>query len=250
MPRLTSTAAISHDGHGAMLKARRNRETLTKNLHDFFRWRVRRHVEVRRIAPEQQIANATADEMRLSPRLPQSPANVHDVRRDPPAIKTFHCRLIVMGTARRERRQGLRPPAPVFVTISARRPAPHSAPRPLRVPARFARPRRLTLRDGVGPRERPALASCVGVARCRSHAPGPPSLHPAKPGYARPQNSRGHVKVNAATDRLALGLEDRVGVGIVAAPFGPSSNSYLGLEPASARSSQPELASRSTREAT
>lgn len=50
--------------------------------------------------------------------------------------------------------------------------------------------------------------------------------------------------MNVATDRLTLGPKDRAGVGIVATTFGPSSNSYLGLEPESARPSEAELASR------
>jgi hypothetical protein len=55
--------------------------------------------------------------------------------------------------------------------------------------------------------------------------------------------------MNVATDRLTLGLEDRAGVWIVATTFGPSSNSYQGLEPESARSSQSELASCKSEEA-
>jgi hypothetical protein len=49
--------------------------------------------------------------------------------------------------------------------------------------------------------------------------------------------------MNVATDRLTLGPRGRAGVWLVATTFGRSSNSYQGLEPESARSSQPELAS-------
>jgi len=45
-----------------------------------------------------------------------------------------------------------------------------------------------------------------------------------------------------AADRPTLGLEDRAGVRIAATPFRQSSNSFQGLEPASARSSHAEHA--------
>lgn len=45
-----------------------------------------------------------------------------------------------------------------------------------------------------------------------------------------------------AADRPTLGLKDRAGVRIAATLFRQSSNSFLGLEPASARSSHAEHA--------
>jgi hypothetical protein len=46
--------------------------------------------------------------------------------------------------------------------------------------------------------------------------------------------------MTVATDRGPLGLKDRRGVRVVATTFDPSPNSYLGLEPASARLGVPD----------
>jgi hypothetical protein len=46
--------------------------------------------------------------------------------------------------------------------------------------------------------------------------------------------------MKAATDRFALGLQDRGRVRVVAAAFDPSPYSYQGLEPASARLGDPD----------
>jgi hypothetical protein len=46
--------------------------------------------------------------------------------------------------------------------------------------------------------------------------------------------------MKAATDRFALGLQDRGRVRVVAATLDPSPYSYLGLEPASARLGDPD----------
>ena len=46
--------------------------------------------------------------------------------------------------------------------------------------------------------------------------------------------------MKAATDRFALGLQDRGRVRVVAAAFDPSPYSYQGLEPASARLGNPD----------
>jgi hypothetical protein len=86
----------------------------------------------------------------------------------------------------------------------------------------------------------PGLVSHGGVARCRSHAPGPPSLRAAKPRYARASRARSRGKLKVATDRTRQGLEDRGRVRVVATVFDPSPYSYQGLEPASARLGAPD----------
>jgi hypothetical protein len=47
------------------------------------------------------------------------------------------------------------------------------------------------------------LVSYGGLVRSRSQAPGPPSLRPAKLGYARPNERRSEMKITDTTDRLS-----------------------------------------------
>jgi hypothetical protein len=46
--------------------------------------------------------------------------------------------------------------------------------------------------------------------------------------------------MTVTTDRCALGLKARTGVWVVVTTFDPSPNSYLGLEPVSARLGVPD----------
>ena len=54
--------------------------------------------------------------------------------------------------------------------------------------------------------------------------------------------------MKVATDRSALGPRDRGRVRVVATTFDPSPNSYLGLEPASARLGVPDRACSTDKE--
>jgi len=56
-----------------------------------------------------------------------------------------------------------------------------------------------------------ALVSYGGLVRSRSQAPGPPSLRPAKLGYARPKERRNEMKITDTTGRLPSGQADRAG---------------------------------------
>ncbi len=71
-----------------------------------------------------------------------------------------------------------------------------------RVAAILARPapwrRDLPVGSPPGP-----LVSYGGLARSRSQSPGPPSLRPAKLGYARPQRRRSTTRFNGTTDRCS-----------------------------------------------
>jgi hypothetical protein len=53
------------------------------------------------------------------------------------------------------------------------------------------------------------LVSYGGLARSRSQPPGPPSLRPAKMGYAHPQRRRSTTRFNGTTDRCPSGQKDR-----------------------------------------
>ena len=79
------------------------------------------------------------------------------------------------------------------------------------------------------------LVSYGGLVRSRSQAPGPPSLRPAKLGYARPKERRNEMKITDTTDRLSSGLKDRHRAKVVVSTLGNSPYRCLGLEPVSAR---------------
>src|SRR5664279_5270711 len=66
-------------------------------------------------------------------------------------------------------------------------------------------PQRAKKRDEDNRHDRPfVLVSYGGLVRSRSQAPGPPSLRPAKLGYARPKERRNEMKITDTTDRLSL----------------------------------------------
>jgi hypothetical protein len=84
------------------------------------------------------------------------------------------------------------------------------------------------------------LVSYGGLVRSRSQAPGPPSLRPAKLGYARPQERRSMSKLNGTADRQPSGQKDRLGAQVVLPTFGNSPYRCQGREPVSARSGLPK----------
>jgi hypothetical protein len=63
--------------------------------------------------------------------------------------------------------------------------------------------------NGAGAAAGKPLVSYGGLARSRSQSPGPPSLRPAKLGYARPQKRRKMTKFNGTADRCPSGRKDR-----------------------------------------
>src|SRR5664279_4706582 len=88
-------------------------------------------------------------------------------------------------------------------------------------------PQRAKKRDEDNRHDRPfVLVSYGGLVRSRSQAPGPPSLRPAKLGYARLPIEGMRKKVHVAADRPTLGLIDRAGARVAAAPFRQNSNSF------------------------
>jgi len=87
----------------------------------------------------------------------------------------------------------------------------------------------------------PVRFPCPGILRGLGSlsltSPRSPLASPSKAGLRSPaKRERGDKGVYVAAVRPTLGLEDRAGVRVAAKPFRQSSNSFLGLEPVSARS--------------
>ena len=74
--------ARHQDRHRPVFLSGGNDVAAAEHLHDVGRVRARRHVEVVRLAAEQQIANRAADQPGLEAGAAQLLAYAHDVRRD------------------------------------------------------------------------------------------------------------------------------------------------------------------------